>query len=382
MRVLHLFSNSRWTGPAEPAVNLCASLRDKGIDIAFACAPYTASGQNKVVAVAREKGLAPLDFLHITKHRHPIKNLLDVYALRRHIKQNTHDIIHCHLDNDHAVALAAVRGLHIPVVRSNHFGDGFPNDRRHRQLVTRSALILEPSQHALAADQKAFSLPPEMTAVVPGAVDTQRFNPARPLPDMRRRLGIPVEAFVVGIVARMQPHRHYEDLFDAFHRFSQAAENAHLVVVGRGTRQRDVGFAPVARLGLTDRVHFTGYLDADEYVGMLRTFDVGMFLVPGTDGTCRAVREMMAMSTPMVVANRGMLHEIIQHETEGLVTDGSIEELSAALSRLYREPELRNRFADNARATAHTRYTLDHQAECVIDAYKELLARPSAALRR
>ena len=31
IRVLHLFSNTKWTGPAEPALNLCVALRKIGV---------------------------------------------------------------------------------------------------------------------------------------------------------------------------------------------------------------------------------------------------------------------------------------------------------------------------------------------------------------
>ncbi len=36
MRVLHLFSNAKWTGPAEPALNLCVALRRAGVEAAAA----------------------------------------------------------------------------------------------------------------------------------------------------------------------------------------------------------------------------------------------------------------------------------------------------------------------------------------------------------
>ena len=37
MRVLHLFANWKWTGPAEPALNLAAALRGRKHDVHFAC---------------------------------------------------------------------------------------------------------------------------------------------------------------------------------------------------------------------------------------------------------------------------------------------------------------------------------------------------------
>jgi UDP:flavonoid glycosyltransferase YjiC (YdhE family) len=36
-RALHLFSNWRWTGPAEPALNLATALLRHGWDVTFAC---------------------------------------------------------------------------------------------------------------------------------------------------------------------------------------------------------------------------------------------------------------------------------------------------------------------------------------------------------
>jgi glycosyltransferase involved in cell wall biosynthesis len=376
MRILHLFSNSKWTGPAEPALNLCVALRNNGIDVDFACAPKAGSGFNKIVAVAREQGIVPLDFMRLYKHRNPVWNYLDARALRRHLSDHKYDLVHCHLDNDHDIAVHAAVPAGIPVVRSNHFGAGLPTDRRHRMLVASTAALIEPSLLALKEDAYHFQFPTDRLFVVPGAVDTIRFSPARSLPDMREQAGIPKDAFVLGIVARMQTHRHYEDLFEAFHKFAVEAKDAHLVVVGRGTRQEQVGFAPVQRLGLEGRVHFSGYLEADHYIGMLQCFDVGLFLTPGTDGTCRAARELMAMGKPMIVADRGMLREIVTNNEDGIVTDGSVTQLYEAFLKLYLNAELRHTLASKASATAHSRYTLDYQAACVTAVYDQILRQP------
>ena len=39
MKILHIFSNWKWTGPAEHALNLALQLRQHGHDVTFACAP-------------------------------------------------------------------------------------------------------------------------------------------------------------------------------------------------------------------------------------------------------------------------------------------------------------------------------------------------------
>ncbi len=375
MRVLHLFSNAKWTGPAEPALNLCVALRARGVDAAFACSPDAGANINKVVETARDRGIEPILDLWLTKHNHPFKNLLDRRALSRLLRDNRCDLVHCHLDNDHRIAAGPARAAAIPLVRSSYYGLGFPNDRRHARLAARTTCLVEPSQAALENDAETFGFPRERMRVVPGAVDVARFDPARETPDGRRRLNLRPDGFVLGIVARLQTHRHYEDLFEAMYLLVHELPHARLVVVGRGSRQEQVGFEPVQRLNLEHCVHFTGFLDGEDYVGMLRAFDAGVFLTPGSDGTCRAVREMMAMGKPVVAVRRGMLREIVTHERDGLVVDGSVQALHEAFVRLGQHRDFRHALGRAARDTAVTRYSLEAQSAAIADCYAAVLDR-------
>lgn len=375
MKVLHLFSNAKWTGPAEPALNLCVALRRIGVEADFACAPDAGESINKVVETARDRDLQPILRFHLAKHRHPVKNFLDRRALARFLRERDYALIHCHLDNDHRIAAGPAQALGVPVVRSSYYGEGFPARIGLRRLLGSTARIVEPSLMAAERDAAAFGLDRGRMVVVPGAVDMERFDPRREVPDGRRWLGIPPDAFVVGIVARMQTHRHYEDFFAAARMLVDRHAHAHVIVVGRGTRQETVGLRPVRELGLTGRVHFSGYLDGENYVGMLRAFDVKVFLTPGTDGTCRAVREAMAMGKPVVAADRGMLREIVEHDVTGLVCDGSAAGLFAALDRFAADRAFTRAVGRAARETAAARYALDVQAEAVRRVYDEVARR-------
>ena len=101
-----------------------------------------------------------------------------------------------------------------------------------------------------------------------------------------------------------------------------------------------------------------------------------MFLVPGSDGTCRAAREIMAMGKPLVVADRGMLREIVNHERDGLVCDGSVEPLYQALTCLYEDRRARRRMGRTARETAMATYSLEAQSAAVMAVYEEALHTP------
>jgi glycosyltransferase involved in cell wall biosynthesis len=130
----------------------------------------------------------------------------------------------------------------------------------------------------------------------------------------------------------------------------------------------------VKRLGLQDRVHFPGYLDGENYVGMLKAFSVKAFLTPGSDGTCRAVRECMAMRKPVVAADRGMLREIVDDGRDGIVCDGSADALFEALDRLASDRQLAHAMGLAARETAVARYSLEAQAGAVVKVYEQVLA--------
>ncbi|GMW00761.1 MAG: glycosyl transferase [Candidatus Hydrogenedentota bacterium] len=374
MRVLHLFSNFKWTGPAEPALNLCASLRRAGVEADFACPKGPPGAPPTMIEAALSLGIEPITRFRLPKHFNPLVNAMESRTLKRFLDTYNYDIIHCHLDNDHRIALSPAKHKGLPIVRTNYGGLGMVQPKRQKALVKRTRFLIEPSLRALNHDRETYGFPLGSMKVVHGAIDVHRFDPSRDVFDARDYLGIPEDAFVIGIVARLQRHRRYEDFFAVVKRMVEAGKNVHAVVVGRGTYLESVGKMPVRELGLEDRVHFPGYFADDLYVGMVKAFSTKVFLVPGSDGTCRAVREAMAMGKPPVVADRGMLDEIVDHGVNGLVCDGSPEGLYEALDRLYARPDATRAMGAAARETAATRYSLEAQAGQVLEVYNEVLA--------
>ena len=387
MKVLHLFSNYKWTGPAEPALNLCWALREQGIETDFACAPGPDLSRNRMVAEARARGLEPILQFRFKKHRHPWHNWRDARALRAFLKTADYDLIHCHLDNDHRIAAAAVARASSPwgkqqaalplLIRSSYEGEGFMRPLRVARALRHASFLIEPSQQALERDAQTLNFPRERMNVVPGAVDTSRFDPARFLPDMRAKLEIPADAFVIGIVARMQTHRHYEDLWDAAARLIAEFTHVRVLVVGRGTKQEAVAMAPVSERGIAHRVHFTGFVSGDDYVAALAAMTVKVYLVPGSDATCRAVREALVMGVPCVVADRGMLPEIVVDGVTGIVFGTAEEELYGALRMLVAEPARVAEMRNSALRIARNRYALPAQTAAVADIYRRILAPKS-----
>jgi len=130
----------------------------------------------------------------------------------------------------------------------------------------------------------------------------------------------------------------------------------------------------VRERGLDGTVILPGYLTGDEYAGTLAALDVAVFLVPGSDGTCRAVREALAMGLPVIAARRGMLPELVRDGETGLIIDDTPENLAQALVRLARDRETRLRMSELARADAHRRFSYATHAAALLDLYRGALA--------
>ena len=380
MKVLHLFANWKWTGPAEPAVNLATTLKQRGHDVRFACGSGPSVLPNDVAEEALRRGLVPIRTLRLGKHRNPILDALDRRALRKLLRELRPDIVHCHMPNDHRLALAAAEGLDLPIVRSVYDGDPPPVTSDSKKLLVggcRAALVI--SDRIRDAVIERFGIPADRVVTIDPAVDLRRFNPkAKGLPDLRETYGLKKDDFVVGIVARMQRHRRFELFFEALVRASHQIPTMKVLLVGRGTWMEEVAVKPAARKELSGRAVFTGYRRGAEYVATLKCMDVKVYLTPGSDGSCRAAREAMAIGVPLIAARRGHLVDLVEDGVTGVLVDDDADQIASALVRLYQDKKAHDAMSEAAYARAHKRYGLLTQARRVEGVYEEILGRRKA----
>lgn len=405
MRILHLYGDYRWTGPAEPVVTLCLALRELGHTVHFACRATPRRVRQSIEREAIARGLRPVTAFHLNRYFNVLANLSDLRSIRRFCEREKIDLIHTHLTHDHLVGGFAARratvagrsplsrfaagetgegtgvraGCFPRVVRTNHKGIPLKPSAGNRWLARYLTDGYSGfSKPVLAADRLALGIPDERTVALPLAIDLKRFAPRIPPPGIRAALGVPEGAPLGGIVARMQRHRRFDILLHAIARAAAQVPSLHFCVIGRGTHRRKVAIEPAREMGLGDRVHFAGYLK-DGYLDTLASLDFKVFLVPGSDGTCRAVREAMAMGKPVIASRRGMLPEIVRDGETGLVVDDEPEPLSRAIASLARDPARRAALGAAARRTALREFDIAAQARACAEWYERVLALPPAS---
>jgi len=380
VKILHLFSDWKWTGPAEPVVNLCLALQQRGheVTLAYRRAPIeTAESMEKGV---REKALKGIDCFHLAPIAKPhhivrLKDIVsDIRAIARSIDQERFDIVNFHNSHDHIVGGLAVRASRRrpPAIRMDHKRDSLKADPVSRWFFRRYTdglmTFSEGSREKLV---RVLGFAPERVAKVATALDLTRFDPHKKYKDMRPVFGIPASSPVVGIVARFQRYRRTDILLEAMAHLIKAIPEVRLLLVGHSSQMQQSVIEPMERLGIASRVILAGYRK-DDYRDMLACMDVFCLLTPGSDGTARALREAMAMGKPAVVTSKGMLPELVQDGATGLVVQEDPEALYHALLTLVRDEKLRHSMGKAAHETAHREFRLERQAEEVEAFYQKI----------
>jgi len=372
--ILHCYADHKWTGPSEPVVRLCAELSARGWRSDLACMTAPDGRESRLAARAREAGLECMELFR----PHGTLGLGEAVKARgrllKAVRTGCYGLVHCHGSRDQFVAVLARRGLAVPLVRTDHaareYGRGWLGRSFYGPRKLDHLIVLSERYAVQAVDR--LGRPPESVTVVRGAVDVQAFRPVSPPEGMRAALGMAEDDVVVGVVARVQSHRRFEVLLEAAARVRRQNPAVKIAVCGRGTHKGRILDRPVERMGLKGTVLLLGYRGED-YAETLATFDAGLMLVPGSDGSCRAALQMAAMGKPLIVAARGVLPDIVRDGETGIVVDDTPERLARALLEMAAHRDRRQAWGVAARQRMSDLFTPARQAQQVIAIYRRLL---------
>ena len=381
MKILQLFSNWKWTGPADPILNLCKGLEERGHEVTLAYQKPPLPVEDSIEKRVRLAGVKATDQFrlnHAIRVYHPQflrSNLRDILDITSYLRHEKFDILNVHHSHGHILGGIAARrcGHPVLVVRTDHKRDPLKPSLGNRFLISQlTDGMITFSERARREDAEHFGLPPERVAKILPALDLDRYDPGREYKDMRTLFGIGPEKVVIGMIARYQKYRRTAVFLEATKTIAKRFPNIKVLLVGRSSQMEESVVKPMKQLGVEEWVSLAGYRTTD-YLDTLACMDIFVFLMAGSDGTARALREAMAMGKPVITANRGMLPELVEDGVSGLVVNDTPEELARAVLFLLHHPERREAFGKAAYQKAHRDFQLDRQVEAVEKFYQEMI---------
>ena len=169
---------------------------------------------------------------------------------------------------------------------------------------------------------------------------------------LRRELGIPEAAPVVGSVGRLAEQKRYDRLVAAV----AALEGIHLLLVGDGP-EREALRQRATEAGIRDRLHLTGH--RDDVAPALAAMDV-FVISSDREGMSNAMLEALAAGVPVVSTDVSGAREALRPLEDGVapgrVVPADADALTGALRELLESEELREGAAAAARRTARERF--------------------------
>ncbi len=207
--------------------------------------------------------------------------------------------------------------------------------------------------------------------VLPNGFDLDRFRPApEARAGLRRDLGLPPDAPLVGLVARYHEVKGHDVFLEAMALARRSLPDLHGVCVGRGVTEEQSGLA--VRVGREDLAGHVHLLDPREDTApLLAALDV-LVSASRSEGFPNVLGEALACGTPCVATDVGESRIILEGVGE-VVPPGDAEALAEGLLRLLNEdPAAREERSRRGRERVAERYTLPVIARL----YEDLYANP------
>ncbi|MGW1621843.1 glycosyltransferase family 4 protein [Streptomyces sp. NPDC002172] len=255
-----------------------------------------------------------------------------------------------------------------------------PSYRARRALETycmRGADLVLTLGAAMRAEIVARGVPGERVLIVPNAVDDAFLAPPPDGAELRARLGIAADDFVVGTVSSLTPHEGIGTLLHAGAELRRRGVPLRLLIVGDGPERGRLQ-ALAERLGLgSGAALFTGRVPHHQVRAYHAVLDV--FAVPRTDErVCHLVTplkpvEAMASGLPLAASDVTALRELVKDEVNGrLIPPESPQAWAEALEVLLYSRNRRHEWGASARALVARERTWKRVAATTRDAYRAL----------
>ena len=302
-------------------------------------------------------------------------------------KNGKFDVIHAH---DWLVANAAKtlkNSFDIPVVSTIHATEAGRNSGIHDEtqryindtewlLTYESSEVIVNSNYMKSHVQGLFGLPFDKINVVPNGINLNNFTGIDRDYDFRRQYAMDNEKIIL-YVGRLVYEKGVQHLISAMPKIIQNYNDVKLIVAGKGGMLDELK-AQVDGMGLSNKVYFTGYLNAKQVTKMYKCADVSVF--PSTYEPFGIVAlEAMLAGVPTVVSDIGGLNEIVEHGENGMKSyAGNPNSIADSIIELLYNPQLCDKIVKKAKAKVKNEYNWARIAQETHFTYQKAICQTMA----
>ena len=299
------------------------------------------------------------------------------WSLMRHIQRGRYALVHTHLLKADVWGSLAARLSGVTVISSKHNAEAVLQNPAIGALHGLISLL----NHRIIALSSAVAEYMAQTGRITGprlVVIHYGLDPAPP-PDstsygVRHELAIPPYAPLALCLARLDPQKDHPTLLNAWRRVVSALPEARLLLAG-GTQLGGEAYVDslhrlVASLGLEASVHCLGV--RRDVPDLLAVADL-LVMASRWEGLGLVFLEAMNVARPVIATAVGGVPEVVLDGGTGLLVEpGDPEALSAAILRLFDDPELARRLGRNGRLRLEKEFTAAAMVRSTLGLYAQI----------
>ena len=303
-----------------------------------------------------------------------LQQLKVIFQLLGVLQENQIDLIHANSLAAGLIGGVAAKLYGIPVVMHKRYATAYGIlDRICDALLDRVILVSEATRWAFAPHSKQ--------ALIYNGVELSSFRP--PLSPPRQRggktlradLNLDPDALLIGIVTRITPEKGIHTLIEATAKL-KASSSVQLLVVGGPYFPKDAEYidslkVQAQKLGITDRVIFTGFLE--DTGAILSLLDVVLLASTIPEACPRTIIEAMGAGVPVIATPLGGSKELVTPETGILVPAEDADAFAAAITQLAEDADRRKQMGKACRLRAEQLFCATQNARLTEDLYLDLL---------
>jgi glycosyltransferase involved in cell wall biosynthesis len=303
-----------------------------------------------------------------------IRRPSDLIGIQRHLRELQPDIVHTFLLTASLYGRLAAILARVPIIVGTEVNIYEQKQPRHalaeRLLMRGTDRVIVSAESVRDFYIRQVHADPARVDVIYNAVDWSQLETTMSPHELRASAGVPNDAPLAGIIARLTEQKAHRYLFDAM-ASTDGLASMHLLVVGDGNLRDDLR-ARVERLGLSSRVHFLG---ARRDLGNLLAA-IDLFVMPSLwEGLPLSMVLAMGAGLPVVATRVAGIPEVVQDGATGmLVPPADVDAIGSALATLVSDSSLRRRLGEAAAAFVRPRFGVDRYVASVTGVYDRLLA--------
>lgn len=298
-----------------------------------------------------------------------VSDLNSIKEVRRLIKKYNPDIVYAHSSKAGAIARVADIGLKNHCVYNPH-GGAFNmrcSDKKRAMYTAiekmaapfcEKIICISDAEKQSALEKKICR--EDKLQVIFNGVDIEAYESGEHGTVKRSSLGIPEDAYVVGMVGRISPQKAPDVFVKMAKLVKDEIPNAHFVIVGSGNQEAEIRkYAEENKFA--DSLHITGWVD--DPMSYVELFDVAC-LLSRWEGFGLALPEYMMAGKPIVASRVDAIPNIIRNGENGLLVEvDDATGASEAVLQIYRDRSLKDKLVSKGVEDVHNRFDAQRVSE-------------------